>query len=116
MQATTSLPEHKKSKKHASLTAEALIGHAQTAEAPPEGLPAAQLALWWDAHGNPDKALEIAEIESGLNAVWVRAYLRRKLGDDSIAAYWYSKAIRPVATGSHAAERDLILKVLLGEI
>ena len=45
----------------------------------------------------------------------VATAFRRKLGDESIAAYWYAKAIRPVATGSHVAERDLILRVLLGK-
>lgn len=116
MHATTSLPKVSKSKTPAGLSRSGLVEHAQTSATPPEGLPAALLALWWDAHGDPVKALEIAEIDAGLNAVWVRAYLRRKLGDESIAAYWYAKAIRPVATGSHVAERDLILKVLLGEV
>jgi len=64
--------------------------------------------------GNPVKALEIAEIDTDLNAVWVRAYLRWKVGDDSIAVRWYAKVIRPVATGSHVDERDLILKVPSG--
>lgn len=116
MHATTSLPKTSKSRKPAVLSRVGLIEHAQESRTPPEGIPAAILALWWDAHGDPVKALEIAEIDAGLNAVWVRAYLRRKLGDESIAAYWYAKAIRPVATGSHVAERDLILNVLLGEV
>jgi len=114
MQATTSPRKKSKSKKPAVLSGAGLIEHAQASDTPPEGLPAALLALWWDAHGDPVKALEIAEIDAGLNAVWVRAYLRRKMGDESIAAYWYAKAIRPVATGSHVVERDLILKVLSG--
>lgn len=116
MQATNPPSKTRRSTKPSSLTAEALVEHAQTADTPPGELPAAILALWWDAHGNPDKALEVAETDSGLNAIWVRAYLRRKHGDDSIAAYLYSKAIRPMATGSHSAERDLILKVLFGEV
>lgn len=115
MQATTSIRKPRKSGKLSPLTSQRLLEHAQSAEKPPAGLPAALEALWWDAHGDPAKALQIAEEDHGLNAVWVRAYLRRKMGDESIAGYWYAKAIRPVATGSNIAERELILKVLIGE-
>ncbi|HEY5550404.1 MAG TPA: hypothetical protein VIK52_00845 [Opitutaceae bacterium] len=115
MRAKTSLPKTRKSKKLSPLTAQRLLEHAQSAAAPPGGLPAALEALWWDAHGDPAKAMLIAEADPGLNAVWVRAYLRRKMGDESIASYLYAKAIRPVATGSQVSERELILKVLLGE-
>jgi hypothetical protein len=97
------------------MTSERLLDQAQKAKVPPKGLSTAVQALWWDIRGDAAKALELVENEAGLNSVWVRAYLRRKNGDESIAAYWYAKAIRPAATGSHLAERDLILKVLLGE-
>jgi hypothetical protein len=97
------------------MTSKRLLEHARKAKVPPKGIPVAIEALWWDVHGDSAKAFELVENEPGLNSVWVRAYLRRKKGDESIAAYWYARAIRPTATGSHAAERDLILKVLLGE-
>jgi hypothetical protein len=115
MQATSSPRKTRKSNKQPKFTAQKLIESAQSADQPPKGLTAAIEALWWDVHDDPAKALEVAEPDSGLNAIWVRAYLRRKRGDDSIAAYLYAKAIRPLATGSHVAERDTILKVLLKE-
>jgi len=115
MQATKTRSKPRKSAKRPPMTSKRLIENAQTAKAPPKGLPAAIEALWWDIHGDAAKALGLVENEPGLNSVWVRAYLRRKKGDESIAAYWYAKAIRPTATGSHIAERDLILRVLLGE-
>lgn len=115
MQTTKSTRKPRKTAKPAAMTSKRLIEHAQKARVPPRGLPTAIEALWWDIRGDATKALELVENEPRLNAVWVRAYLRRKKGDESIAAYWYAKAIRPTATGSHLAERDLILKVLLGE-
>lgn len=114
MQELSTPPTSAKSKKQLSLTPKGLIDHAQSADTPPEGLAPSIESIWWDAHGDSARALQIVENESGLNSVWVRAYLRRKMGDEAIAAYWYAKAIRPKASGSHVVERDLILKVLLG--
>ena len=96
------------------LTPERFLKQAQASEAPPAGLPVELQALWKDVRGESGRALEMIEEEPGLNAVWVRAYLRRKRGDDSIATDLYAKAIRPRASGSSVAEREQILEVLLG--
>ena len=115
MQEISNPPTSRESAKLARLTPSALLEHAGSHDSPPAGLTPDIEALWWDAHGDTKRALQLVEEEPGLNAVWVRAYLRRKLGDEAIASYWYSKAIRPVAKGSSVTERDVILKVLIGD-
>jgi hypothetical protein len=97
-----------------AMTPSELLRSAAHDPAPPAGLPPALVALWWDARGETARALESIENEENLNAVWVRAYLRRRLGDEEIAAYWYAKAARPMARGSFQVERDAMLAVLLG--
>ena len=54
------------------------------------------LALWWDAHGDWNKAHEIAQDVSGADGAWVHAYLHRREGDVSNAGYWYRQAGRKV--------------------
>jgi hypothetical protein len=81
---------------------------------PPEGLDLTLQALWWDAKGDWDKAHRLAQDDSNPNASWVHAYLHRKEGDESNAAYWYARAVKPVANGSLPAERDRIVETLLG--
>lgn len=82
-------------------------------EEPPEGLDLTLQALWWDAKGDWDKAHHIAQDDPSANASWVHAYLHRKEGDASNAAYWYSRAVKPVAHGSLPEERDAIVAALL---
>lgn len=51
--------------------------------------------LWWDAKGNWTRAHECAQqVEDG-DGAWVHAYLHRKEGDQSNAAYWYSRSGKP---------------------
>jgi len=45
---------------------------------------------------------------------WVHAYLHRKEGDDDNAAYWYSRAGKPVCRESLNAEWVSIVGALLG--
>jgi hypothetical protein len=45
---------------------------------------------------------------------WIHAYLHRKEGDASNAAYWYRRAGQPVATGPHDDEWRRIATALLG--
>ena len=64
--------------------------------APPRVAPAL-VALWHDAKGQWDAAHTIAQdIEDPVGA-WVHAYLHRKEGDQSNAAYWYRRAGQSVA-------------------
>ncbi|MET0428538.1 MAG: hypothetical protein ABW026_08560 [Microvirga sp.] len=81
---------------------------------PPEGWSHALQALWWDARGDWDQAHGTAQIdEADPECAWVHAYLHRKEGDLSNAAYWYRRSGHPVATGSLADERQSIAKSLL---
>lgn len=62
---------------------------------PQEGLPTLLQVLWWDAKGYWDRAHEIAQNIESQDAAWVHAYLHRKEGDNSNAAFWYRQAGRP---------------------
>ena len=63
---------------------------------PPEHLPALLQALWYDAKGEWHAAHNIAQDDHTVNGSWVHAYLHRKEDDNGNAAYWYSRARRPV--------------------
>lgn len=80
-----------------------------------QDLQGALLALWWDAHGNWDRAHQVAqEIEDGRGS-WVHAYLHRKEGDQGNAAYWYRRAGRRPAQGDLDQEWSAIVEALLAE-
>lgn len=80
---------------------------------PPEGLSVTLQALWWDAKGDWARAHKLAQDDPSANASWVHAYLHRKEGDEANAAYWYAKAVKPMAHGPLPPERDHIVSALL---
>jgi hypothetical protein len=51
-------------------------------------------ALWQEAKGDWDFAHRLVQVASDRDSAWVHAYLHRKEGDLSNAAYWYSCARR----------------------
>ena len=63
-----------------------------SAKHPPDGVTNAQAGLWWDAKGDWTRAHESAQQDEGPDGSWVHAYLHRKEGDQSNAAYWYGRA------------------------
>jgi len=67
---------------------------------PPRELGLALAALWWEAKGDWTKAHESAQQDEAPPGAWVHAYLHRKEGDSSNAAYWYWRAGKPVARSS----------------
>ena len=81
---------------------------------PPPGLAVALQGLWWEIKGDWDAALRCAQQQEDEAGAWVHAYLHRREGDASNAAYWYRRARQPVACGSLDEERDAIAKALLG--
>jgi hypothetical protein len=85
-----------------------------TAPEPPARLSHALAGLWWDAKADWKRAHESAQQGEGRDGSWVHAYLHRKEGDQGNAAYWYSRAGKPVSKESLDAEWISILKVLLG--
>ncbi|WP_081740564.1 hypothetical protein [Mesorhizobium sp. L2C066B000] len=81
---------------------------------PPANLGMALHALWWDRQGDWERAHECAQAnESDPTSAWVHAYLHRKEGDLSNAAYWYRRAGQPVETGKLDAEWASITGSLL---
>ena len=81
--------------------------------APPGMLPPPLVALWHDGRGDWQAAHQIAqEIDDKIGA-WVHAYLHRKEGDASNAAYWYRRAARPVERGTLSDEWRHIVHELL---
>jgi hypothetical protein len=80
---------------------------------PPAGLDFALAAVWWDVKGDWTKAHESAQQDEGPRGSGVHAYLHRKEGDASNAAYWYGQAGRPVASGPLAEEWREIAGALL---
>ena len=67
-----------------------------TATEPPPGLTHALAGMWWDGKGDWKRAHESAQQDEGIEGSWVHAYLHRKEGDQGNAAYWYSRAGKPV--------------------
>jgi hypothetical protein len=68
-----------------------------TSEKPPRSLTAPLLALWHDAKGDWDGAHRVAQDIESSDGAWIHAYLHRKEGDASNAAYWYRRAGKPVS-------------------
>jgi hypothetical protein len=81
----------------------------------PEHVAPALLALWHDARGDWDAAHRVAQDVDTDDGSWVHAYLHRKEGDLSNAAYWYRRAARPLATGALDDEWAAIVTALLAK-
>jgi hypothetical protein len=82
---------------------------------PPTNLPSLLTALWWEAKGDWNQAHEIAHADNGADAAWVHAYLHRKEGDASNAAYWYRQAHQPDHALSLDKEWEQIASALLNK-
>lgn len=70
-------------------------------------------ALWHDAHGNWERAHELAQEAASAEGDWVHAYLHRREGDVGNARYWYSRARRKVSDATLDDERRAIAEALL---
>jgi len=81
---------------------------------PPPHLNLGLQALWWDAKGDWERAHDcVQSSENDATSAWVHAYLHRKEGDLSNAAYWYRRGSQPVASGAFDAEWSAIAASLL---
>jgi hypothetical protein len=81
---------------------------------PPESWPATLAALWWEAKGNWARAHSLVDHLDTAEAARVHAFLHRREGDVSNAAYWYRRAgVRPVHE-SYEEERETLLRELPG--
>jgi len=89
--------------------------HATLEKNVPPSLRPVLVALWHDAKGDWTRAHEVAQDIDDATGSWVHAYLHRKEGDEGNAAYWYSKAGKPVERGPLEAEWTRIVTVLLSD-
>ena len=78
-----------------------------------KALRGALLALWFDRRGEWERAHETAQEMEGPEGAWVHAYLHRKEGDATNAAYWYRRAGRRVAHGDLNEEWECMVRELL---
>jgi hypothetical protein len=84
-----------------------------SAASAPGGLSSAARALWHEARGQWDEAHRLVQDVHTADDAWVHAYLHRKEGDHSNAAYWYRQARRPMQSGSLEDEWVAIVTELL---
>ena len=82
---------------------------------PPLGLNKALVALWHDRQDQWEVAHTLAQDAANKEGDWVHAYLHRKEGDQTNAAYWYRLAGRPVSLDTLSEEWCQIARELLGE-
>jgi hypothetical protein len=82
---------------------------------PPDGMSLALQALWWDAKGDWHKAHERAQEREDDAGNRVHAYLHRKEGDPSNAAYWYRRAGAAPASVSLDREWEELVATFLRE-
>ncbi|HHZ82694.1 MAG TPA: hypothetical protein EYN60_01520 [Nitrospirales bacterium] len=85
-------------------------------DAPPAEIDPVLRALWLEARGDWDGAHKIIQDSSDRSAAWVHAYLHRKEGDLTNAAYWYSRAGRDVSSFSLDGEWEEVVKTLLADL
>ena len=83
------------------------------ADSRPPNVSAALRALWHAARHEWDNAHAIAQDIDSKDGAWVHAYLHRKEGDLSNAAYWYRRAHQAVASESLEEEWTRIVTALL---
>jgi hypothetical protein len=83
---------------------------------PPSGIPAPLAALWHDAKDDWEGAHRVAQDIESPEGAWIHAYLHRKEGDASNAAYWYRRAGKPVPTVTLEEEWEAIAATLLAEL
>ena len=80
---------------------------------PPAEIAVPLQALWQDAKGDWTEAHRLAQSTDDADGAWVHAYLHRKEGDLSNAAYWYNCAGRRQSKASLDEEWGQIVSELL---
>ncbi len=85
-------------------------------QSPPDELSSTLAALWWDAKGDWAHAHGLVDELDTPEGMAVHAYLHRKEGDASNAAYWYNRAGRRFHRVTLEAEWDALVDGLLGEL
>ncbi len=78
--------------------------------APPASYSIYLQALWYDAKGEWNQAHNLIDDLENTVANRLHAYLHRKEGDESNAAYWYHRAGQPPAKNSLQEEWDALAR------
>ncbi|WP_375586226.1 hypothetical protein [Cyclobacterium xiamenense] len=73
----------------------------------PKGISVFLQALWLEKSGDWDGAHGLIDSLAGQDAAYLHAFLHRREGDLSNAAYWYRRAGKPIASGSLEEEWEL---------
>lgn len=81
---------------------------------PPAGIMPELEALWWLARGDWERAHRIVQALRSRMAARIHAHLHRIEGDLWNADYWYRTAGVPVRRDCLEAEREDLLRELLG--
>lgn len=84
-----------------------------TSSNPPSALNDLLKAMWHDGKGDWETSHNIAQDIHTPAGSWVHAYLHRKEGDLGNAAYWYSRAGKPVFKKSLEEEWEYLVKEFL---
>ncbi len=82
----------------------------------PPQVPTLLKAMWHDAHGEWDKAHDMAQDVNTQDGSWIHAYLHRKEDDRSNAQYWYNRANRKMPNYSLEQEWEEIVSILLNSL
>ena len=80
---------------------------------PPADLSLALQGLWWDAKGDWEKAHACAQERDDRDGMHLHAYLHRKEGDQSNAAYWYRRCGAVPSTVALDREWDELARAFL---
>ena len=80
---------------------------------PPRDINQLLLALWFDAKGDWDASHNVAQDIHTNDGSWIHAYLHRKEGDAGNAAYWYSRAGKPICKVSLEQEWEQLVSEFL---
>ncbi len=94
------------------MTPTELRASATPGASPPQVSPLLQ-AMWHEARGDWQKAHEICQEIDNTDGARVHAYLHRKEGDTSNAAYWYRRAGTKLPAVSLEEEWDVIVGELI---
>lgn len=84
--------------------------------APPEGVPVAVQALWWDAKGEWARAHGLVDELETTEGMAVHAYLHRKEGQDWNADYWYRRAGRKYHRARLDEEWEALVEGLVAQL
>ena len=85
-------------------------------QVPPDKLGVLMTALWWDAKGDWARAHGLVDELETPDGMAVHAYLHRKQGDTSNAAYWYGRAGRRFHRPTLDAEWEALVEGLVSGV